>query len=77
MKNELDSLGRFVIPVKYRRKMNIQAGDELDIRLQKDTLMIKKAYPSCIFCESENDLISLEEKMICCDCIQRINKITL
>lgn len=77
MKNELDSLGRFVIPVKYRRKMNIQAGDELDIRLQKDTLMIKKAYPSCIFCETENDLISLEEKMICCDCLKRINKITL
>ncbi len=77
MKNELDSLGRFVIPVKYRRKMNIQAGDELDVSLQMNTLMIKKAYPTCIFCETEDDLISLEEKMICRDCIKKINKISL
>ncbi len=31
MKNEVDSLGRFVIPVKYRRLMDIKHGDELGV----------------------------------------------
>ena len=77
MKHELDSLGRFVIPVKYRRKLEIKSGDELDIRIHKNTLIIKKAYPTCAFCENEEHLICYEGKMLCCDCIQKISNIAL
>ena len=74
MKNEVDSLGRFVIPVKYRRKMNINAGDEIDVLFQKGTLVLKKAYPTCIFCDSEEELNPFEERMICKNCMERLKK---
>ena len=74
MKNEVDSLGRFVIPVKYRRKMNINAGDEIDVLFQKGTLVLKKAYPTCIFCDSEEELNPFEERMICKNCMEKIKK---
>lgn len=74
MKNEVDSLGRFVIPIKYRRKMNIKAGDELDVIFQQETLILKKANPTCVFCNSTDDLTSFEEKMVCCHCIEKIKK---
>ena len=74
MKNEVDSLGRFVIPVKYRRKMNINAGDEIDVLFQKGTLVLKKAYPTCIFCDSEEELTSFEERKVCKNCIEKIKK---
>ncbi len=70
MKNEVDSLGRFVIPVKYRRKMNINAGDEIDVLFQKGTLVLKKAYPTCIFCDSEEGLTAFEERNICKNCME-------
>lgn len=72
MRNEVDKLGRFVIPIKYRRKLNIESGDELDVRLQKDTLIIKKAYPACIFCETKEDLLLFEEKMVCSACLKKL-----
>lgn len=75
MKNEVDSLGRFVIPVKYRRKMDINAGDEIDVLFQKGTLVLKKAYPTCIFCDSEEDLTVFEERVVCKNCIAKIQKL--
>ncbi|MBE7042518.1 MAG: AbrB/MazE/SpoVT family DNA-binding domain-containing protein [Ruminococcaceae bacterium] len=76
MKNEVDALGRFVIPIKYRRKMNIHPGDELDVKLSKETLYIKKSYPVCIFCEETEELVLYEEKMLCKKCIGNIRKLT-
>ncbi len=75
MKNEIDSLGRFVIPISYRRKMNLSNGDELDMRLEKDSLIIKKAYPSCIFCKNNQDLIDYEDKILCSNCIEKISQL--
>ena len=72
MRNEVDSLGRFVIPVKYRRKMNLNRGDEIDVMYQKGTLVLKKAYPACIFCDSEEELSHFAERMICRACMEKI-----
>ncbi len=74
MKNEVDSLGRFVIPIKYRRKMNINAGDELDVLFQNETLVLKKVYPTCIFCDSPKGLTVFEERNVCKNCMEKIKK---
>ncbi len=39
----VDELGRVVIPVKLRRRLNIKTYDELDFKQDGDTIIIKKA----------------------------------
>lgn len=39
----IDNLGRIVIPMDLRRKLNIETGDDLDIQLNGNTIVVKKA----------------------------------
>ena len=62
----IDSVGRFVIPMELRRKMNlINAEDALEVFVDDDKIVLRKYSPSCIFCKSldaarEVDLIALQ-----------------
>lgn len=38
----IDDLGRFVLPVDVRRKLNINPGDNLEMSLVSDSIQIKK-----------------------------------
>lgn len=40
---KLDQLGRFVVPKDLRRKLNIETGDDLDIQLDGNAIVVKKA----------------------------------
>ena len=72
MRNEVDSLGRFVIPIKFRRMLNISHGDELDVTCRKGAIVIKKAGQGCIFCAGSEDLFPFEERMICRECLKKL-----
>ena len=39
---KIDDLGRFVLPIDVRRKMNIMPGDTLEMSLSNDIIKIKK-----------------------------------
>ncbi|MBE7042014.1 MAG: AbrB family transcriptional regulator [Ruminococcaceae bacterium] len=74
MRNEVDSLGRFVIPVKFRRMLNINHGDELDVTCQKGALVIKKAGQGCVFCDGTEDLFFFEERAVCRECLKKLTE---
>jgi len=40
---KIDDLGRLVLPIDVRKKMNIMAGDSLEMIVHKDILEIKKS----------------------------------
>ncbi len=75
MRNEVDSLGRFVIPIKFRRMMNINHGDELHVSYHKGALLVKKINESCVFCDSAEQLFPFEERMVCRDCMKKMKEI--
>ncbi|MBE7042011.1 MAG: hypothetical protein E7399_00750 [Ruminococcaceae bacterium] len=70
----MDALGRFTVPIKYRKIMNINPGDELDVAYQNGMLLVKKLSQSCIFCDKDEELFSFEERMICKTCLEKLNE---
>ena len=45
----LDELGRIVLPVELRRRMNINIKDPLEIFVDGDTIVLRKYQPKCVF----------------------------
>jgi len=66
----LDELNRVVLPTDARKAVNIVGTDAVKISWDEDKIIIKKAYPTCKLCGSEN---GLNEKLgICRECIEKI-----
>ncbi|MBE7042987.1 MAG: AbrB/MazE/SpoVT family DNA-binding domain-containing protein [Ruminococcaceae bacterium] len=68
----MDSLGRVVIPVQFRRKFQIQSGDQIVFLDNGDTLMLKKVTPCCIFCGNGENMIEYEKKSVCQNCVEKL-----
>ena len=45
----IDGLGRVVLPIEIRRKMDINNGDCLEIFLDKNSIVLKKYKKSLVF----------------------------
>ena len=69
---KLDDLGRIVLPIEFRRILDIAERDELEISLQNDQIILRKYEPSCIFCGSDKKLVSHNGRNVCRDCIRKM-----
>ena len=49
----IDGLGRIVLPKEMRKCMDIDHGDELEIFVEGDRIILKKYLPCCYFCGSD------------------------
>jgi len=67
---KIDNLGRIVIPMDIRRALEIKEWDELRISMEGDHIVVAKASPMCIFCQSSEDLISYQDKFVCKRCAE-------
>ncbi len=69
---KIDELGRIVLPVELRKTLGINAGDQLEIFVDGDIVMLSKYEPQCVFCGKSGGVEKFHEKTICKDCIKRI-----
>ena len=70
----LDSVGRIVLPMEIRKKLNItERNDSLEIYTEGDKIILKKYAPNCVFCGSEKDITVFKGKNICRKCLNEIN----
>ena len=65
----IDELGRIVIPKEMRTKMNIKNSDPVEIYVDGDKIILTKYHDTCIFCDSDRELVSFKDKKVCADCI--------
>ena len=72
---KMDDLGRVVIPVELRHKLNINIKDEVEIYVERNSIVIKKYNPSCIFCRKSTELTEFGENLICDKCLEKIKKL--
>ena len=70
---KVDELGRVVLPIELRRTLDIAERDAMEIFVSDDSIILRKYYPSCIFCGNTNSLIAFSEKNICISCASQIN----
>ncbi len=69
---KIDNLGRIVIPMDFRKALEIHDWDELRITLEGSTVSIRKATDCCTFCGNEENLVPFEEKFICSTCLAKL-----
>ena len=70
---KVDELGRVVVPIELRNKLNINVKDEVEIYVDGSSIILKKFEPNCIFCGNTKGLIEYKDKLICKKCLENIN----
>ncbi|MBQ4037540.1 MAG: AbrB/MazE/SpoVT family DNA-binding domain-containing protein [Clostridia bacterium] len=69
---KIDNLGRIVIPMDFRKALEIQEWDELAISLRENEVVIRKAQNACTFCGSEEGLTEYEGRFLCKACLEKL-----
>jgi len=72
---DIDKLGRFVIPVELRNKLDIENGDSIEIFAEQDRIILRKYEQNCVFCKDEKFLVEYLGKPVCKNCIDDIKKL--
>ena len=61
----IDELGRVVLPSEVRRVIRLRQGDELEISLDGERIILQKRQDVCLFCSAENPELELKQRRIC------------
>ena len=68
MARRVDDLGRIVLPVEMRRMFGIQPGDELQIAVDGQCILLHKVEARCVFCGGIERLRPYRDKQVCAAC---------
>ena len=71
----VDDLGRFVLPMELRKKLNINIGDPLEVFVDGDTILLRKYTPTDIFNGNSEDLIEYCGKKVSRESIIELAKL--
>jgi len=70
----IDELGRIVLPIELRNKMDIKTKDSIEIFVEDDKIILKKYEPACLFCGNADDVIMYKGKLVCKHCLSEMNR---
>ena len=65
---KIDELGRIVLPSELRRVFGIHEGDELEISVDGDRVILQKRQDVCVFCAAEAPLVDYRDRKVCESC---------
>jgi transcriptional pleiotropic regulator of transition state genes len=68
----VDELGRIVLPKKMRENLDIEIRDQVELFVEGDRIILKKYMPTCIFCDSEQNIVIFNGKRVCGDCLKSL-----
>lgn len=69
---KIDDLGRIVIPAETRRLFNIREGDELEISVDNNAIVLRKLEATCVFCGSTDHVEEFLGRGICGVCRSKV-----
>ncbi len=70
----VDELGRIVLPKSMRQNLDISERDQLEIYIEGDRIILRKYQPSCIFCESTENVVFFNGKRVCAACLDGLKQ---
>lgn len=68
----LDDMGRIVLPIELRRRMNLEEGTPLEIFTQGEQIILQKHTEACVFCGNRKDLVPFRGRWICSSCREEV-----
>ena len=69
---KIDPVGRIVLPIELRKTLGIDDDTALEIFVDGEKIILKKYAPSCIFCDSDDGVISYKGRNVCKHCIEEL-----
>lgn len=69
---KIDNLNRIVIPKEILSSVNISRGDNVELFIEGDNIIITRYEKDCIFCGETEDLQSFKGKNICKKCKEKL-----
>lgn len=72
---KIDELGRVVLPSELRRVFGIHEGDQLEISVDGERIILNKREDVCIFCSAEEPLVSFKDRRVCESCAGQLGKL--
>lgn len=70
---KVDELGRIVIPIELRNKLDIAIKDPIEIFVEGSSIILKKYEPNCIFCGNSKELTTYKDKLVCSKCLAKLS----
>lgn len=71
---KLDVLRRATIPIYLRRKLKIDYFNLVEIKVDRDMIILTKYQPKCIFCGNTVDVVEKLDRHICRNCLKELAK---
>lgn len=71
----VDHLGRILLPKELRKVMQIETNDPFEIFVDDSAIILKKYEPSCMFCNSSDNVIQFKGKNICENCRKELESL--
>lgn len=71
---KIDELGRIVLPSELRRVFALHEGDELEISVEGERVILEKRRDVCIFCSAESPQVEYKGRRICEACATEVGQ---
>ncbi|MFN2490519.1 MAG: AbrB/MazE/SpoVT family DNA-binding domain-containing protein [Actinomycetota bacterium] len=71
---KIDELGRIVLPSELRRVFGIREGEELEISVDGERVILQKRGDLCIFCGAESPSIKYRTRRVCQSCADNLGQ---
>ena len=68
LRRKIDPTGRIVMPIDFREQLNLNIGDEVEINILGNEILVKAYRPGCYMCGSQNELRPYRGFQICPNC---------
>ena len=71
---KINKSGGITLPAHVRKSLGISEGEKIKIEMQDDgNILLKRIVGSCIICGSNEELIKINDKYVCKECLDAIN----
>lgn len=71
---KIDELGRIVLPSELRKVFGIREGDELDISVDGERVILQKRRDLCLFCGAEEPAVEHMGRKVCESCAGEVGQ---
>ena len=71
---KIDELGRIVLPSELRKVFGIREGDELEISVDGERVILQKRRDLCLFCGAEEPTVEHMGRKVCESCAGEVGQ---